>query len=114
MCLYRKNAKEFDVFYGRLLISLDSNDHKQISKMIKYPIFVIINGKRTEIRNSEAFIINAKQIFNQRFSKLIFTDAQNLTHLSSGIMLGNGKLWFNTQNNHGKEFWKITAINNDI
>jgi len=114
MCSYRKNAKEFDAFYGRLLIALDSNDHKQISKMMKYPIFVIIDGKRTVIRNPEAFIINAKQIFNQNFRKLIFNDVQNLTHLSSGIMLGKGELWFNTRINHGKEIWKITAINNDI
>ena len=82
--------------------------------MIKYPISAKIDGKKFALRSPKAFTAVAAQIFNHEFTKSIFISEQKLTHLSSGIMLGNGEIWFNTQIIKKRDAWKITAINNDM
>lgn len=103
------NDVAVEVFVQQFWKAVNYKDKNKVADMIYYPISVFIDGKNVKIKNKAGMIKNYNQIFYSDFCKKI----KNLVphHLFakySGIMLGNGEIWFRSI---GKRI-KVVAINN--
>ena len=88
------------------LNAVASNNKEFVAGMIEYPIYATVGGTQTEIKNQDEFIAYYENIFTNEFkAKLAKTRPKHMFAKWSGIMLGQGEIWFNA---HGK----VIAINN--
>ncbi len=67
-----------------------------VAPLVKYPITVIIDGKKTVIHSEKTFIQNYEQIITAPIA-LAITQQQyrDLLVNFQGVMMGNGQIWIN-------------------
>lgn len=106
------DADEFDETYELLRAALSENDKDTFADYIAYPINVIINGKKTEIKNKEVFLKNFDDIMTEDMKNVFLNQKLEDFFVNyQGIMVGNGQFWFN-QLEGTKHKFSIYAINN--
>ncbi len=106
------DADEFDETYELLRAALSDNDKDTFADHIAYPINVIINGKKTEIKNKEVFLKNFDEIMNEDMKNIFLNQKLEDFFVNyQGIMVGNGQFWLN-QLVGTKYKFSIYAINN--
>jgi hypothetical protein len=104
-----KTAMSARAFLAQLQAAVQSNNKEQIEGMISYPLLVLRSGKRTRIRQKQAFLANYGQIFSTPIrDAILHQTAQCLFGNSSGAMAGSGEVWFREQ---APGQWKIITIN---
>ena len=94
---------------AELQAAVRSNDREKIAGMIKYPLLILRSGKRTRIRQRQAFLAAYEQVFTTPVRRAILRQ-QGLCLIgnSLGAMVGEGEVWFREQPG---EQWKIITIN---
>jgi hypothetical protein len=93
-----KTAMSARAFLARLQAAVQSNNKEQIEGMISYPLLVLRAGKRTRIRQKQAFLGSYEQIFTSRVrDAVLHQTSQCLFGNSSGAMAGHGEVWFREQ-----------------
>jgi hypothetical protein len=104
-----KTAMSARAFLAQLQAAVQSNNKEQIEGMISYPLLVLRSGKRTRIRQKQAFLASYGQIFTTPIrDAILHQTAQCLFGNSSGAMAGSGEVWFREQ---APGQWKIITIN---
>ena len=104
-----KTATSARAFLDQLQAALQSNNKEQVAEMISYPLLVLRSGKRTRIRQKQAFVTNYGLIVTAPVrDAVLHQTAQCLFGNSSGAMIGNGEVWFSEQ---APDQWKIITIN---
>jgi hypothetical protein len=104
-----ETATSARAFLAQLQAALQSNNHDQVAEMISYPLLVLRSGKRTRIKQKQAFVANYGVIVTAPVrDAVLHQTAQCLFGNSSGAMIGNGEVWFREQ---APNQWKIITIN---
>jgi hypothetical protein len=104
-----KTATSARAFLAQLQAAVQSNNKDQIAGMISYPLLVLRSGKRTRVRQKQAFLANYGQIVTAPVrDAILHQTTQCLFGNSSGAMVGNGEVWFREQT---AEQWSIITIN---
>lgn len=82
-------------FFFEMKKAVLNSDSLKVADLIKYPITIKINGKKTKIKNNREFLKHYSRIIdahiietvrNQKYAEL-FANYQ-------GVMIGNGEIWF--------------------
>jgi hypothetical protein len=104
-----QTATSARAFFAQLQAAVQANDKEQIGRMISYPLLVLRSGKRTRIRQKQAFLASYAQIVTGPVrDAVLHQTAQCLFGNSSGVMVGDGEIWFREQ---APGQWKIITIN---
>lgn len=91
--------------------AVKNNDSKKVAEFIKYPIKAKFDGKWRKIENKRELIKNYNKIFTPSFRlRIISSVPHNMNasfsyHRTSGVMLGDGEIWFGFDG-------KVKIINN--
>jgi hypothetical protein len=90
------NDKQFVEFYQKFQQAVQSDDSLYISKIICYPLQVVIDiNTKLRLKSEREFIANYRKLFDTRLKNLILSQSGNkLFAKSSGIMVGRGQIWF--------------------
>lgn len=86
-----------------------------VAERISYPLRVNGEGGAREIRDASELLENFERVFTGKVrSAILAQDAARLFRNWSGMMIGNGEVWFEAVALDGKEFKDhfILAINN--
>ena len=65
------NPEDVENFAGQIKFNILNNKKEDLSKMIEYPIYVIINNKKVKIKTPNEFIKNYGKIITPKFKKKI-------------------------------------------
>jgi hypothetical protein len=86
--------------------SVKSNNKTEVSKLISYPINVKIDGNSRKIKDKDEFLDIYDKIFTPSFKRKVQQSIpHNMFVKCSGVMLGNGEIWFGSDG-------KVIAIYN--
>lgn len=97
--LIHRNAQKFRD-------AVKANKKEVVAKLVTYPIKVALNGKETVIKSQRELIANYAIVFSPKYREAIVNAApRNMFANASGIMLGNGEVWFGADG-------KVIALNN--
>jgi hypothetical protein len=109
------NDSTFLNFYSDFKNAVVNRDSIKIANLILYPnTFYYGNNKTFPINDKKSFLKLYSKIFNNKLKQLIINAKDDsLFANSSGIMLGNGQIWFNEVLIHGKWVLKIFTLNNN-
>ena len=85
-------------FMSHVQLAIATNDKKWLSRNIKYPISVYLEGKTpTTIRTAEQFNQDFDKIFYKAYVQIIKKKVpKEMFSNSQGVMLGDGEIWINT------------------
>jgi len=85
-----------ETFFLILKTSIAAGDDVGVAKVVKYPIYININGQDLLINNQSEFVDAYDQIFDPEFAAAIFDmDEAELSLQPNGVKTVNGELWFN-------------------
>jgi len=83
-------------FFLILKTSIAAGDDLGVSKLVKYPIHVNLNGQDLLLHDQSEFLDAYDQIFDPEFATAIFNmDEAELSLQPNGVKTKNGELWFN-------------------
>lgn len=86
-----------------------TEDFNALSRLVRTPIMVFINGKKTILKSQREVIQSAPDVFNARILQAIKGQEVDLLFANwQGVRIGNGELWLNEVD--GEVL--ITSINN--
>jgi hypothetical protein len=106
------DSSEFESSFNYFKVLVAKDNKIELAKYIWYPIDVRINGKKTLISSEEEFILNYDKIITPRVKMAVINQQiQNSYVYSSGVMIGQGELWF-TEVSTSTNNYLIYAINN--
>lgn len=104
-----KNDHVVETFVQKFRKAVIAKDKVGVASMVRYPIDVNIGTKKVAIKNKAALIENYDQIFHSTLYEQIKSSVpHNLFVKATGVMLGNGEVWFGLENNK----ISVIAINN--
>jgi hypothetical protein len=104
-----KTATSARAFLAQLQAAVQANNKEQLAEMMSYPLLVLRSGKRTRIKQKQAFMADYALIVTAPVrDAVLHQTAQCLFGNSSGAMIGNGEVWFSEQ---APDQWKIITIN---
>jgi hypothetical protein len=84
---------EADEFIMRLKFLAREDDAASIAGVISYPVTVVINRKRTQVRDAEMFVKFYGQIFNTKVTDALLMQALgDIKADSKGLIIGSGKI----------------------
>ncbi|MGH8139218.1 MAG: hypothetical protein ACREVV_13645 [Steroidobacteraceae bacterium] len=104
-------------FVAALRRAVTSGHGAWVARHVSFPLPVHTGTKTTTIRTREQFVAQYESIFNARVKAALELQSPNqLFKTSSGVMIGNGEVWFTATNpdpkNLGRVAYYIVAINN--
>ena len=96
-------------FLAELKTAIKNGDRRKIATLVRYPFEVhFAKGKRI-VRNSSQFVKDYDTLFTPTVRKAIEQQAPACLFANyQGIMIGDGEVWFNEQQNGSM---KIKALN---
>jgi hypothetical protein len=101
-------------FLSQLKVAVSSNDTTQAAQLIMFPLRVDVHGKRMRVSRS-TFPKYFSAIFNSKVRSALASaefrsqsDHACVFWNASGMMVGNGEIWFNSV----KDGIKVIAVNN--
>ncbi len=108
-----KDDSIFINYYSKFKSAVIENDSTAISKFASYPLKVIWSKNKIQIiKNRKTFLRLYHRIFDKKLKNLIIEQkGDSLFANSTGIMLGNGQIWFLPYIEHNKIKFKIITIN---
>jgi hypothetical protein len=81
-------------------------DRALVAGMIRFPITVILGGRRTRIESTTELLRVYEQVFTSTFTtRLVAAIPHHMFSRDQGVMLGNGEIWFD-------DVGQVIAINN--
>jgi hypothetical protein len=86
--------------YEAVILSLQkavaAHDVTAVADLVRYPISVSINGRKTMIRNAKAFIANYSAIMTPDIVATVKSQKyEDLFVNYQGVMFGRGQIWVN-------------------
>ena len=108
--LMNESTEEIENFAKEIKSYVTSDNKKELAQLIHYPINVTIHNEKKAINTSEELIQSYDDIITADFKdKIKNSQTTYLFSNDMGVMMGNGDIWFNSQEDKGL---KIIAINN--
>ena len=96
---------------SRLRQAILDGDASRLATMVRFPIKVVVDGKRVMINNAQELQRNYDKIFIGAFVKGIRQSPPcHMFARDQGVMLGNGQVWVAPVNKKPA----VIAINNDV
>lgn len=110
-----ESESELKPFYLKVKAAILSKDYEVIASMLSFPTSLYIDGIPTRAKSKEEFIMNGDKIINERILRAVYCSTyETLWSNYSGVMLGQGELWFNKIKEKDEDPWQtvIWKINN--
>ena len=109
-CIDAYGASNVSSFLADLQKSVAADDRKHVASLVRYPITIMVKGKRVSLHTQEQLLKYYDVAFDSKVKG--FLAKQRFPDLFcnwKGIMIGRGEIWFNSAEN-----WplRIIAINN--
>ncbi|WP_346836422.1 hypothetical protein [Microbulbifer sp. SAOS-129_SWC] len=106
-------ASEEVRFFQELRARLASSDVDWISLHINYPLGVYVDGVPTVISGKKELVAKYERIFNKWvMAAVACQDVGGLKLRPTGVMVGQGEIWFSKTKDSGGDF-RIIKINNE-
>lgn len=106
------NATEFEATFNKLKTLVKDSKKEEVSKYVRYPISIKINGVKTQIKSEGDFIKNYDKIMTTEVKNAFVNQNVKDTFVNyQGVMVGNGEMWF-AKCDKNKVKYCIIAINN--
>jgi ketosteroid isomerase-like protein len=81
---------------GKLQTAVAAKDAAAVAALVSYPINVAVAGKKTVIKNADAFVQNYEKIVTPTIASAVTTQKYGeLMVNAQGVMFGNGEVWLN-------------------
>jgi hypothetical protein len=110
-----ESESELKPFYLKVKGAILAKDYHAISTMLSFPTSLYVDGIPTRVLSKEEFIKNGNKIINERVLRAVYCSTyETLWSNYSGVMLGQGELWFNKIKGKDEDPWQtvIWKINN--
>lgn len=110
-----ESESELKPFYLKVKATILSKDYKAIATMLSFPTSLYVDGVLTRVISKDEFIKNGDKIINERILRAVYCSTyETLWSNYSGVMLGQGELWFNKIKEKDEDPWQtvIWKINN--
>ena len=106
------DPSDFEEFFRYLQEQVASDSQDIVAEYIAYPVNVMINGSKTAITTKSEFVENYDSIFTEEVkSAFLNQKVKEIVVSYQGIMVDQGKLWFNKLKDT-KHKYSIYAISN--
>jgi len=90
------DMQDAETFFLLVKTSMIAGDDVGISKRVKYPLYVRLNGQQIAVNNEAEFLEQYEKIFDSEFVRLLSEiDESTLSLMPNGVQVGNGELWLN-------------------
>ncbi|MDI2112961.1 hypothetical protein [Commensalibacter nepenthis] len=82
-------------FFHVLQENIVQKDKQSVAAMVKYPLWVQLNGKQIQIKDQQQFVEHYDAVITPKIEKIV-QDQKIKTLLSTyrGMAFGNGEIWF--------------------
>jgi len=110
-----ESESELKPFYLKVKGAILSKDYHAIATMLQFPTSLYVDGIPTRVISKDEFIKNGEKIINKRILRAVYCSTyETLWSNYSGVMLGQGELWFNKIKEKDEDPWQtvIWKINN--
>lgn len=91
-----KSDQDVENYVSKIKNYILNDNKEQLAEEIEYPINVVINSKKVQIKNKDDLINNYDKIFTVDYKKAISNAPTRYLFTNyQGVMLGNGEVWIN-------------------
>ncbi|CAI3937915.1 unnamed protein product [Commensalibacter communis] len=108
-------------FFHVLQENVTQKDKKSVAEMVKYPLWVQLNGKQIQIKDQQQFIEHYDAIITPKIEKIVQEQKfKDLISTYRGMAFGNGEIWYSNacpdkdQKTNQAIRVKIIGINNSM
>ena len=113
------SEKAIQDYFEKIVDAVKHQKKKLLASMVSYPIKVLGTDNKTilTILTPQNFVANYDVIINKRVRFTVLCETfENLSSNSSGVMIGDGAIWFTETKAKDEDPWeiKITHFNNSI
>lgn len=99
----------FEQYFHMVRSLIANNDREAVARCFSYPTDLPINNKKVTINNVQEMLEQYDNVFTLNVKKAVAEQkAENLMVNASGVMVGNGQLWFGVA--EGEKYF-ILAVN---
>ena len=107
------NEAQVDQFMARFRLAVMAHDVDAAAKMIRFPIYASIDGKRETITTAQEFAKKYDKIMKQEYVDRVRGSLPcHMFARDQGVMLGSGEVWVAPVEKDGKHVPMVIAVGN--